>query len=240
MRDGPRCLTVARYRGGLCEGPGAWSRRIGRRGGEPAPAAYRAFDSALSSARFRELLVDLAEWLDVDDWQSSSAISPASPRRNNRSLRRGELERRWRKLLKCAVDLISSTIRPATMSGSTPRSYAIWRVLRASLRAAPRAAERFLQCLDDLQDDSRQAQRWQVGGPFPCHLTMEIPRRKRLGKDAAMLFAAGRMAAASARRQQQAHAPGRRGRSEARRHRSVLAVGLHGARAHRSSLWMCK
>ena len=200
--------------------------------------------AALGSARFRELLVDLAEWLDVGDWQ----LQVGRSRRDRRDktievFTAGELERRWRKLLKCAVDLDKLDDQgPPPCQDRRQEATLYGGVLRASLPcSATRGTSGSCNSLEDLQDNSRQAQRSAGGGPFPCPSRggNSAPQAARQGCSHALCRRPDRPGA-RARRQQQAHAPGRRGRSEARRHRSVLAVGLHGARAHRSSLWMCK
>lgn len=158
-------------------------------------AAYQRLTAALGSARFRELLVDLAEWLDVGDWQCE--LGDLARDRRDETIEvfaAGELERRWRKLLKCAVDLdkLDDQARHHVRIDAKKLRY------MAEFFAHPFAQrharhERFLHCLEDLQTILGKLNDRHVAARFLAHLAVEIPRRKRLGKDAAMLFAAGRI-----------------------------------------------
>jgi inorganic triphosphatase YgiF len=158
-------------------------------------AVYARLTAALGSTRFRELLVDLVEWLEVGDWCSVSDDLAGNRRDETIEVFAArELERRTRKLLKSAADLeklddqARHRVRIAAKKLRYMAEFFVHLFAKRDLRDAT-----FLRCLEDLQTFLGELNDRLVASRFLAHLAVEIPRRKRLGKDAAMLFAAGRI-----------------------------------------------
>jgi inorganic triphosphatase YgiF len=158
-------------------------------------AAYERLTGALGSARFRELLVDLAEWLDIGDRRGEpDTLARARCDEKIEVFAALELERRSRRLVKRALHLDKLDDPHRHRIRITAKKLRYMAEFFAHLFPARNAQyERFCHCLEELQTILGELNDRLVAGRFLAHLAEEIPRRKRLGKDAAMLFAAGRI-----------------------------------------------
>ncbi len=141
------------------------------------------------------MLFDLAEWLDIGGWLSEPGDLAGSRRGQKIEVFAAlELERRRRRLVKGALHLDKLDDRARHRIRITAKRLRYMAEFFADLFPARNAQyERFSHCLEELQTILGKLNDRLTAGCFLAHLAEEIPRRKRLGKDAAMLFAAGRI-----------------------------------------------
>ena len=160
--------------------------------------AFQRAQAAVASTRFRLLLIDLVAWFEAGDWlETDAAMTKAERNRPITKFAAGELERRWKKILKRGRklrDLDPQRRHKLRIQVKKTRYAAEFFAGAFSSRKAGRRRKTFLRKIEPLQDGLGDLNDIVVDRQLAAKLTRRKKRKRRGDQIAQRAFAAGELA----------------------------------------------